>query len=652
MGNRKLTLLTALFSMLVGVAGVQAQIWNPRVNDTQVRNILNRLETRTDAFRTAATRRFNNNDRWDNTNRDDRIEPYIEAFENATDQLNRSFGDRRVSQGEVVQVLNYGLYIDQFMRRVRMANNVENQWNLIRNDLNQLSQIYRINYNWNQTLPPFPGSPNSGGVLYQPNDAQVRALLTRLETRTNTFSTAAKARFDNNNRWDNTRQDEQIEPYINAFENATDELRRSFNDRRVTRNEVMNVMNSGLYIDQFMRRVNMANNVERQWTLVKNDLNQLSNIYRLNYSWNQTLPPFPIDRWGNQANRLDGTYRLNVGMSDNVSNVVNRTISNTSLRDRQRPMLERRLASPQAIAIDIDGNRVTMATNYGAPVTLTADGRTLTETNARGRQIRTTVTMRGNTLSIVTDGDRNQDYRVTFTPIGGNRMRVERSVYLENQNQMISATSIYDRTSQTASWPPIDRGRPGWNDGRNTPTYGEFYIPNGTRLTAVLQNRIATNVSYAGDPFTMEVTSPSQYAGAIIRGRIADAESSGRVSGRANLVMDFDSIQYRGRTYSFAGIIDSAREADGDVIRINNEGTVRDGNQTTRTVTRAGIGAALGALIGAIASGGDGAAIGAAIGAGAGAGSVLIQGRDNLELEQGTQFTITATGPTNVGYRN
>jgi len=115
--------------------------------------------------------------------------------------------------------------------------------------------------------------------------------------------------------------------------------------------------------------------------------------------------------------------------------------------------------------------------------------------------------------------------------------------------------------------------------------------------------------------------------------------------------MDFDTIQYRGQTYRFAGIIDSAREADGDTISINNEGTIRDSNQTTRTVTRAGIGAALGALIGAIAGGGDGAAIGAAVGAGAGAGSVLIQGRNNLQLESGTEFTITSTGPTTVGYR-
>ena len=220
-----------------------------------------------------------------------------------------------------------------------------------------------------------------------------------------------------------------------------------------------------------------------------------------------------------------------------------------------------------------------------------------------------------------------------------------RQLYLENQNQTISATSVYDRTSDMASWPTVNDNRPGWNNGQ---VAGDLYIPNGTRLTAVLRNRIATNQSYSGDVFTMEVTSPSQYTGAIISGRLTDVARSGRVSGRANLSMDFESIQYRNRTYGFAGIIDSAREADGDIININNEGNVRDGNQTTRTVTRAGIGAAIGALIGAIAGGGQGAAIGAGVGAGAGAGSVLVQGRDNLQLESGTEFQITATGPNRV----
>ena len=147
----------------------------------------------------------------------------------------------------------------------------------------------------------------------------------------------------------------------------------------------------------------------------------------------------------------------------------------------------------------------------------------------------------------------------------------------------------------------------------------------------------------------MEVTSPGQYRGAIIEGRVAKAADSGRVSGRANISLEFDTLRMNGKTYRFAGIIESVNAANGDSVTVNNEGTVRDSSQTTQTATRAGIGAVLGAIIGAIAGGGQGAAIGAGVGAGAGAGTVLITGRDSIELGPGSTFVITATAPANVG---
>jgi uncharacterized protein YcfJ len=112
------------------------------------------------------------------------------------------------------------------------------------------------------------------------------------------------------------------------------------------------------------------------------------------------------------------------------------------------------------------------------------------------------------------------------------------------------------------------------------------------------------------------------------------------------MTLNFDSIRMRdGRSYSFAGILESVRTPDGEVVRVDNEGAVRESNQTKTTVTRTAIGSAVGAIIGAIAGGGKGAAIGAVIGAGAGAGSVYVQGRNDLQLEPGTEITLRATGP-------
>jgi hypothetical protein len=162
----------------------------------------------------------------------------------------------------------------------------------------------------------------------------------------------------------------------------------------------------------------------------------------------------------------------------------------------------------------------------------------------------------------------------------------------------------------------------------------------------VLNNALTTQTVREGERFTLTVRSPGQYDGATIEGYVSSVERSGRVTGRSQMTLDFDTIRMRdGRSYRFAGIMEAVRTPSGDVVRIDNEGAVRDSNQTNKTVQRTAIGTAVGAIIGAIAGGGKGAAIGAVIGAGAGAGSVYVQGREDLDLDAGTEVSIRATGP-------
>jgi hypothetical protein len=140
----------------------------------------------------------------------------------------------------------------------------------------------------------------------------------------------------------------------------------------------------------------------------------------------------------------------------------------------------------------------------------------------------------------------------------------------------------------------------------------------------------------------MTVRSPSQYEGAVIQGLVSNVNESGRLTGRASMTLTLRSIRLRqGRSYPFDGLIEDIRTPDGEAVRVDREGTVDSADSQTRTaVERGAIGAALGAVIGAVAGGGKGAAIGAVIGAGAGAGTVFIQGRDRLDLQRATEFTI------------
>jgi hypothetical protein len=180
-----------------------------------------------------------------------------------------------------------------------------------------------------------------------------------------------------------------------------------------------------------------------------------------------------------------------------------------------------------------------------------------------------------------------------------------------------------------------------------TNSEGNFIIPDGTRVVAVLNDTLSTQQSRDGDRFTMTVREPSQYEGARIEGHISGLQRGGRITGRSQLTLNFDGITLRdGQRYSFAGTLGEVRTQNGENVKVDNEGNVgQRTSQTTKTEERAAIGTAVGAIIGAIAGGGKGAAIGAILGAGGGAGSVYAQGRDDLELANGTEVTITASAP-------
>jgi hypothetical protein len=255
------------------------------------------------------------------------------------------------------------------------------------------------------------------------------------------------------------------------------------------------------------------------------------------------------------------------------------------------------------LAIEMQNNHVTMASTLAPQITFDADARPHSEVNPRGRTMTTTVRATNSSMSIQYQGERANDFTVTFTPVGNGQLRVQRTVYIENQNRTVSVASVYDKTDSVARWSEVNS-----NYNNNTtagyPSSGgydnTFIIPNGTRINATLNSNLTTRASQPGDRFTMTVTSPYQYRGAVIEGHVANADNSGRLSGRANMKVDFDSIRMAdGRSYRFAGLVDSVRSINGDTVSVNNEGTIRDTNQTTKTATRAGIGAVIGAIIGA-----------------------------------------------------
>jgi len=660
---RKTYVYVVILTMTVLLAGADFKAYAQRayrVTDRQVENQLVTLESNVDVF----WRDFQialDRSSYNGTQTEDEITNYVRDFENATDRLKERFNARTSVSTDVEEVLTRAANIDRFLSQYRFNARVTRNWDLVKSDLNRVATFYNVRWDWNRSsIPATSGMGNGTGIGTRPNranDAAVSSLIQTLERDTDYFNRSLTTALDRST-LNGTQAENEVAEYVRDFENATDRLKRNFDARNAVAGDVEEVLNRGANIDNFLKQ-NRLGRANSDWNRVRDDLTRLAGLYNVSWDWNRYNVPsrgnnYPTTGTTYGSNRLTGTYRLDAARSANVEAEIDRAIGDLAVnqRERVRRVSLRRLEAPEYIAIERVGNEIRLASSKAALVTFQANGQTVTETMPNGRSMSVNTSIINNQVVINYTGDRANDFYVAFNPLrNGDELRVTRRIYLEGVNREITVDSFYTRTSNVAQFDTIYRGdtTTGGNYGGNTTT-GDFMVPNGTRLTAVLNTDIDTKTATVGDRFTMEVTSPSEYRGAIIEGRVASVERSGRVSGRASLGLDFETIRMRnGGSHRFAGLLDSVSSNENGNVSITNEGQVREGaSQTNKTVTRTAIGAALGALIGAIAGGGQGAAIGAGVGAGAGAGSVILQGRDDLSLKQGTQVNVTASSPRGV----
>lgn len=458
---------------------------------------------------------------------------------------------------------------------------------------------------------------------------------------------------------------DEINRSIEDFETSLNIYVERLNSRQANAGDVQAILDAATQISDWLRTTRLNAKVDRDWSNVKLPLNQLASEYNLSFnsdSVSSNRPNnsiYPNDSNSVSNSRLSGTYRLDASRSDNPSEVANRAVYQlpNSRRNAERDTLAQRLETPELLAIEQRGQQVTIASSRAPRYTFTADGREKIENGANGTTLRVRASVISERLEVITLGDRDNDYSVIFELTDYNRsLRVTRRISTDFLQQPVIVTSIYERTSEIAQLDIYERPNSVSNNNRNNSPNDnrlpnnrrdvDYAIANNTTLRAVLNESISTKTANENDRFTMTVQTPDEYRGAVIEGYVSGINRSGRVSGRANLTFNFERIRLNnGRTYDFAGFVESVRNKNGDEIKVNNEGNVQGENQTKQTATRGAVGAAVGALIGAIAGGGKGAAIGAIIGGGAGAGSVYIEGREDLEINSGSDVYIRASAP-------
>jgi hypothetical protein len=171
----------------------------------------------------------------------------------------------------------------------------------------------------------------------------------------------------------------------------------------------------------------------------------------------------------------------------------------------------------------------------------------------------------------------------------------------------------------------------------------DISVPEDTLFRLELLSPISTATNQKGDQFSCRVLEPSEFYNAIVSGHIAKIKRSGKVKGKSEIALAFDSITLPdGRKGRFGAQIVEVY----DVVGAGNEGQADEEGRVTgkslrkRDAVTISVATALGAIIGGLIGGEKGAGIGAVVGAALGVTTTLATKGSDLEFKEGTQFTV------------
>ncbi len=171
-----------------------------------------------------------------------------------------------------------------------------------------------------------------------------------------------------------------------------------------------------------------------------------------------------------------------------------------------------------------------------------------------------------------------------------------------------------------------------------------FVVTTGTRIPLQLINRISTKNAHDGDQVYLTTAFPIVVnsrivipPGSYVRGTITQAKRPGRVAGKGELYLRFDSLTLpNGVTRDFRGRVGAIDGSSSDTLDQKEGKIVSDGAKAKDAATVGTI-AATGAGVGAMAAR---SAMGAGIGGGAGAvvglAAILLTRGPDAALERGS----------------
>lgn len=184
-----------------------------------------------------------------------------------------------------------------------------------------------------------------------------------------------------------------------------------------------------------------------------------------------------------------------------------------------------------------------------------------------------------------------------------------------------------------------------------------YTIDSGTRIPLALISSVSSKSSSPGDRIYLETAFPIVNGnhiviptGSYVTGTVTEVKRPGRVKGRGELYVRFDSITLpNGITREFRSRLGSVDARSGEKLDQKEGQVVADSNKggDAKTIAAGGMGgASIGAIAGSAAGHGVmGAGIGAAAGVAAGMVAVLLTRGPEAELSKGSTIEMVLDRP-------
>lgn len=282
MGDIKFIMAVAMIAalaVLTGVTQAQSNERPYRMSDNQVEKILHSVEKDAKTFRSSLDHALDQS-RLDSTGREDDVNARVRDFEEATKQLHDRFDNRQSAGSDVQNVLDRASRIDEFMRRNPLDRRAQSDWSRMRGNLDRLASAYGVRWRWQQAYLRVETQPRP----YRVNDREVERLLRRSEKAAQAFRRSLDRSLDRS-RLDGTSREDDINQFVKEFEDSTKQLRDRFDGRTSVAADVESVLTRAARIDDFMRRHPLDQRTQRDWTKLRNELDQLARTYNVVWNW-------------------------------------------------------------------------------------------------------------------------------------------------------------------------------------------------------------------------------------------------------------------------------------------------------------------------------------------------------------------------------